>query len=199
MRGPRFSFVRDALQVLSPIRLVAVVIKRGGPLNAFHVFLRNRSLGRWPLWRVERNCRVPAKVRLEFLGPQRLGFRTLRPGRRGLGACRLGRVVRASLDRSCGFCRSWRQYWLPVCLLALLRHHFLRIGAGDRGDVCILPSPLAAVIPRTGKGRQDAQNQTPSKLKLTVWRRSIQRRASCVPSERPVCHPALRLGQTWFS
>lgn len=40
--------------------------------------------------------------------------------------------------------------------------------AGDRGDTRILPAPAAAVIPRSGKGRQATNPNTRVKLRLTV-------------------------------
>ena len=157
MRALRFSFVCDALQVLGPIRLAAVVIERGGPLNAFHVFLRNRGIGRRALRRVERNCRARVRVRLEFLGLRRVGFGTLRPGHRGLGACRLRRVVRASLDRSRGFGRPWRQYWVPVCLLALFRHNFLRVVPAIAAMSAFCPRRRPSLFREPERGRQGAQ------------------------------------------
>lgn len=40
--------------------------------------------------------------------------------------------------------------------------------AGDRGDTRILPAPAAAVIPRSGKGRQATKPNIRVKLRLTV-------------------------------
>jgi hypothetical protein len=147
-----FTFVCNALQVFGPIRLVATVFQRSYLLNAPHIFLRNRSLDRRALERAERGCRASVRIWFQVLGAGRLGLRTLRPGRRRLGAGRLGCVMWASLGRSCGFGCPGRLRRLAASLLVLLRHHFLLMGAGDRGDVCIVPAQAAKVIPKIGKG-----------------------------------------------
>jgi hypothetical protein len=52
-----------------------------------------------------------------------------------------------------------------VCLLALLRHRFLHMVVGDRGDVRILPAPAGTVMPQTGK---DTHSPKSNKLKIAV-------------------------------